>query len=198
MKCSCKILKPLFCCPVYLEILEVLLEQKEDKKSDVNIKGHNNYTALHAASCHYEDNIDCVNELLHHGIDGDAVTLNGDTAFTLASQFGHKDILMHLLLFGGADINHTGLSGKTALCYSAEHGFPECIAALREHHADANIDDCQGNTPLHWAVLKNYEACVRELLEFTIIDVFQKNREGKTAIKIATDMGYHHLAKMIW
>ncbi|MGK5595077.1 MAG: ankyrin repeat domain-containing protein [Parachlamydiaceae bacterium] len=65
----------------------------------------------------------------------------------------------------GIDLNSTyGTSGRTALHYAAEYGYPETIHLFLKHGADVNQLDCYGNPPLVYAQNKRFKENIEALL----------------------------------
>jgi len=84
-------------------------------------------------------------------------------------EYGHKECL-DILLREGADVNHTTMHGRTALCYATsefnkshnfcqpylfclnlENGQKECLVILLREEADVNHADIDGMTALSLA-----------------------------------------------
>jgi uncharacterized protein len=96
---------------------------------------------------------------LKHGatINGDGLIEKKDTPLVAASSL-HADKLAMLYIENGADIQHGGCHGGTALHWAAWTGRPALVKTLVEKGAEINRRCIDFNsTPLFWAVhgLKN-------------------------------------------
>ncbi len=80
-------------------------------------------------------------------------------------------------------INVRDGSMKTLLFYAVEKSLPETTAFLLKHNARMNIQDVEGNTPLHYAKTSDI---TKFLLEWGA-SMKIKNRKGKTALQQATE-----------
>jgi len=80
--------------------------------------------------------------------------------------------------------------GNTALHSFAEKGFPKFAKMILEMGADVNIQNDQGSTPLHLAVISGQSFIVQEILKRkpqldkrdeknqTVVDIMEKYRDG--------------------
>ncbi len=80
-------------------------------------------------------------------------------------------------------INVRDGSMKTLLFYAVEKSLPETTAFLLKHNARMNIQDVEGNTPLHYAKTSDIKKLLLE--HGTKSDI--GNKEGKMASKQATE-----------
>ncbi|KAI5847782.1 ankyrin repeat-containing domain protein [Morchella snyderi] len=105
----------------------------------------------------------------------------------------HDPTVSVFLLSMGADPDHTGWRGYTALKQAAIDGCVFTIQALL--NGGANINACckrHGRTALHWAVIKsgNAEPSIGVLLERGI-DTGIRDLRGMTAMDYAMEMRYY-------
>lgn len=76
--------------------------------------------------------------------------------------------------------------------------YREVIETLIDDYAlDVNMRDMMGNTPLHYAVMANNESVVDLLLEYEAVDVDNTNRDGVSALNIASTYNYVGLEKKL-
>ena len=112
----------------------------------------------------------------------------GETALTIASEFGYDEIVIKLLERQDVNVNLANVDRETPLikaCRSVELGIVE---ELLKKNADVNWIDNSNQTVLHIACSAGdddfAEACVAELLKVDGIDVNIVDQEGKTPIDI--------------
>jgi hypothetical protein len=73
----------------------------------------------------------------------------------------------------------TQVDGKTALYLAVENNHVKTVAVLLLYNADPNIQDNDGNTPLHRAYIVGAEHTIRDLLLKCGADPTIKNNDGK-------------------
>ena len=114
----------------------------------------------------------------------------GDTALHLAAA-AFQRATAELLVGGGADVRAKNRLGAEPLHYAADtnHTNPvaqsETIAYLISVGSNPHATDANGVAPLHRAVRTRSAAAVRALLAGGA-DVQQKNKNGSTAVDLAT------------
>lgn len=130
---------------------------------------------------------------LQHGakVNGIHLVPNQDSPLVAAASL-HADETAILYIAHGAEINHPGCHGGTALHWAAWCGRPRLVKALIENGAEINklCHDFK-STPLFWAIhgLKSdgqndvvkYTACVQLLLEAGATKTIP-NAEGTTIL----------------
>ena len=156
-----------------------------DKGADVNLQDHVGYTALHHAV--QSKNFDAVSCLVHNGADINLFTsINKQTPLMLACQSHNMDAI-NFLLNKGAEVNLQDKDGKSALhfassniCYwliqnladvnmcdnhnctplmqASSKSDVKKVAMLIENGAKVDLQDVDGNTALHHAVLNSYDS----------------------------------------
>ncbi|CZR68979.1 uncharacterized protein PAC_18880 [Phialocephala subalpina] len=114
--------------------------------------------------------------LLDHGADASLPTKSGSTVLHLGTQRSEK--VVGLLVSRGADLNaRLASNGRTPIYGAADP------TVLIKFGADCNVQDNEGNTPLHVA-MEGYSPSVtraKVLLE-NGVDPNKKNKKGNTAI----------------
>ena len=70
------------------------------------------------------------------------------------------------LLAHGADVNHMGISGHTALCHAAYNGNDESVRILLEHGAQVDLCKPPSSTPLDYACRNHCVMASRLLLDY--------------------------------
>jgi ankyrin repeat protein len=118
----------------------------KDLSADINVKGLDQWTALHFAS--NENRIEVVKELLYYSdVEKDCISSLNRTPLHLATIKGHTAIV-RALVNAGADKNLKDSDENTALHYSSSFGHFECIIYLvKEALADVNIKNKFGYAP---------------------------------------------------
>ena len=157
-----------------------------DKGADVNLQDHRGYTALHHAV--ESKNFDALSCLVHNGADVNLFTsMYKHTPLMLACQ-SHNMETINFLLNKGANVNLQDRNGQSALhfassdiCYwliqhladvnmcdnhnctplmlASRNRDVEKVAMLIENGAKVDLQDEDGNTALHHAVLNSTEIC---------------------------------------
>lgn len=108
------------------------------------------------------------------------------TALQEACLYRSLDVV-NFLLDHGADPTLTGgFYNRSALQECAWQGYDDCARALLMHEAGPNIQDNDGNTPLHNACAQGHVKAVECLLAFKA-NARIKNNKGRTALGEAQD-----------
>ena len=73
----------------------------------------------------------------------------------------------------------------TPLHLACTWGQEKVVSALVEHECDINVQDAEGNTPLHVAILNQHSPIIEILLRQANIDLKAKNQVGQTPFATA-------------
>ncbi|XP_072531700.1 NF-kappa-B inhibitor beta [Salminus brasiliensis] len=134
------------------------------------------------------------------------VSEDGDTALHLAlihEQWGFVQYLLELI-----SLNHTWTPyldiqndlGQTSLHLAVIVGRSECVHALLEAGACAELQERGGHTPLHLAVREQRTECVRELTSYTrpaLKHLNITNYAGVSALHLAVQKGRCDIISML-
>ena len=147
-------------------------------------------------------NIALVKLLLDNRANLDAINKNNNnkTAFIIASQKGHHEVVEELLL-RGANVNAADASGSTALIYASKNGYLNIVGKLMETTANVNIRDNNHFTPLMYASQKGYLRIVQMLLHREAnVNILGPRVEGEhrgTALLYAAHNRYYNIVKTL-
>ena len=122
-----------------------------DKGADVNLQDHDGYTALHYAV--ESENFDAFSWLVYNGADLNLQYRNGQSALHFASS----DICQ-CLIQNQADIDVRDSHYCTPLMQASCNNDVKKVAMLIENGAKVDLQDLDGNTALHHAVLNSYDS----------------------------------------
>ena len=122
-----------------------------DKGADVNLQDHAGYTALHYAV--ESENFDALSCLVYNGADVNLQYRNGQSALHFASS----DICQ-CLIQNQADIDVGDSRYCTPLMQASCNNDVKKVAMLIENGAKVDLQDVDGNTALHHAVLNSYDS----------------------------------------
>ena len=166
-----------------IEVLEAII----DHGVDVNASNKKGQTALMIAT--EKGNIDAI-KVLKSGADPNITNADGNTCLHLSILHGCSKEVVQMIIDHGAHVNATNKNGLTALMITCERGNIDVMNVLLKAGSDPAITDASGNTCLQCLVL---QGCSIEVLQ-TIIDhgaqVNATNKNGQTALMMASDCGY--------
>ncbi|KAJ8320485.1 hypothetical protein KUTeg_002072 [Tegillarca granosa] len=126
---------------------------------------------------------------------------DGFSALHLAALNGHKDVTNTLLTVGQADIEIRNNRQQTPLLLAVSQGHTSIIELLVTRGADVNVEDEDGDTCLHLALMRQSVSTERE--DTPMLDAMgaaiacylaqqgasltKKNHQGKTPLDVTTD-----------
>lgn len=156
-----------------------------------------NATALYMAS--ENGHFHVVQTLLEAGTDVNiARSDNGCSPLMTACFNGHLDVVKALIQ-AGANVNQGSKDNSTPLYVACQNGHQGIIQVLLEVDANMNISRSNdGWTPLMIAIDQENNLAVDLLIKAcTIADLYQTNKDGKTAVDLAAEKNHQESIEMI-
>jgi hypothetical protein len=139
-------------------------------------------------------------DLLHHnGADLDVRGKYGRTPLHAAAYSGNLEVVRRLIEYDPAYINARDEGGFTPLLMESEGCNSKdgsVVRLLLEHGADINVQNQDGETPLHEASTYGALEVVRLLLEHGA-DVEAKDNYGKTVLQVAAEYGHDEVVEFL-
>lgn len=102
------------------------------------------------------------------------------------------------MIDAGSDVNANDNDGWTALMWASWSGLPSVLDELVKNGAAIDVVDTNGYTPCMLAAMRGNVAIVRYLVEEHAVDLNAKNRDGKTAMDLATETYEKNIAPGVW
>jgi ankyrin repeat protein len=167
------------------ELGELLLQLIPESINDKNNQGE---TSLHLAA--WGGNEEMVKLLLSMlGIQISEKDRQGNTPLSIAAARGKIGVVRLLLDVPGININQQNTAeGYTALHTAINQGHPDIAKLFILNPAtNVNIQDHDGNTPLHFAAAAPDLSTLTLLLKRNDIALNTTNRMSKTALELAQD-----------
>ncbi|KAK9073813.1 hypothetical protein SSX86_006407 [Deinandra increscens subsp. villosa] len=119
--------------------------------------------------------------ILERGADVNAVDLTGQTALHWSAVRGSIQVA-DLLLEDGARVNAADIYGYQTTHVAAQYGQTAFLYHIvTKWHADPDVPDNEGRSPLHWAAYKGFADSIRLLL---FLDAYRgrQDKEGCTPL----------------
>lgn len=136
--------------------------------ADPNIVDKKHETAL--SCCCVTGRVQCARQLLEAGAHTKVILPSGvgkSSPLQCAAQYPTNDpLLLKTLIDFGADVNARNPEGETALHKIAQFTSAAHALVLLEHHAEPDVCDKNGKTPLIMAIIHNNHSVLQLLLSF--------------------------------
>ena len=109
--------------------------------------------------------------------------------------YGRKELVRYLLSFPNIDVNYRSNFNSAALHFCNKVSILKLLLSCKD--IDVNIQNYEGETGLFDFCYRGLEACVRELLLDSRVNVLIRNKKGKTARDYALEQGTPRIAKIL-
>ncbi|KAF5558563.1 ankyrin repeat-containing protein [Fusarium mexicanum] len=118
------------------------------------------------------------------------------TPLHLAIMSNSEEIFDFILAQTGIDVNIPGPSGRTPLSYAAMR-YQGFVEKLIQAHADPDIKDCEGKTPLDHVIAAGDCEMAQMLCRHTRLDLVQGSVRRQSALYRACQTGQKDMFKVI-
>lgn len=116
------------------------------------------------------------------------------TPLTIAVKRGHVECVQ-VLLSAGADANHLGIDGLSALHLAVTNNSPRLVRLLVENDAvDCNVADPHGYTPLLMAAMDGSVQVLDVLLHCGAVNIFARELQTHKDLLTLARMAYNQAA----
>ena len=116
---------------------------------------------------------------------------------SLAVKNSDFRILRYLAENQSFDTNSANDKGQTVILLAAGNGNLDAVRYLVDNKADVSAKDNNGNNVLMYAASSGNLELVRYLANSAIVDINEKNNDGKTANDIAVAHNQAEIAKFL-
>ncbi len=96
---------------------------------------------------------------------------------------------LRFLLNHRQDINCVDASGCTPVILAVQHNQPTCVVFLWKNGCDMEIQDCNGDTAIHWAAYMGYPEMLGLLSYIMPHALNQEDKHGQSALHLAALRG---------
>jgi len=165
----------------YKAVAKLLINAKCDLNAK-SLEAQLNTTALRILAVNGQ--LDLVQYLVEAGCDKNPVDSSGDTPLFCAIALGHS--VAKYLIHAKCDVNYQNpTTGGTLMECAASVGRIEIMELLLSEGCDKNVQNKEGDTPLHTASYNGYTNIVKLLADSTNIN--NKNSGGGTPLHVAVE-----------
>ncbi len=147
------------------------------------VTGHRRSRVLHAYVQSASASVAGTRAMVASGVPVDGVNHDGDTPFLLSVR-KNREAIARILAELGANVNHQNRLRRTALHEAAQKGSLALVKLCLTYRAKLELQDVNGNTPLHLAAAGTES----EIVEFLIRAGARPdtpNRSNQTAFAMA-------------
>ena len=149
------------------------------------ITGHRRSRVLHAYVQSANSSVAGTRAMVASGVPVDSLNHDNDTPFVLAVR-KNREAIARVLVELGADVNHRNRAKRSALHEAALNGALQMVRLCLTYRARLDLQDVNGNTPLHLAAARSHMD-VAELLIRAGARPDTANRAGQTAFALAVE-----------
>lgn len=174
-----------------LEVVQYLLRHGADPYI-ISHKGDK--TALLWAV--HNGHVDVVKTMLDKGVSTSHQNARGDTPILAAAYTGNMDILRLLKKYGASVHHTTGSDGYQAMHLAAFRGHQSVVSFLVDEHADIEVIDNSGKTPLMLAAMEGHEGIVADLIKLGA-DLNVQDMHGNSALFLAVHRNHSSTARLL-
>ncbi|XP_051990383.1 uveal autoantigen with coiled-coil domains and ankyrin repeats protein-like isoform X2 [Xyrauchen texanus] len=135
-------------------------------------------SAFHLAAT--RGHLDCLNLILHHGVDVTATDATGKNALHLAAR-NNQSLCVQKLLQHNCPVGNVDLQGRSALHDAVMAGCSSSVKLLCDGGASVNTSDFDGRTPLVLATQMCHPHICQLLLDRGS-DITVRDKQNKTAL----------------
>mmetsp|Transcript_85424 Transcript_85424/g.242175 ORF Transcript_85424/g.242175 Transcript_85424/m.242175 type:complete len:342 (-) Transcript_85424:81-1106(-) len=167
---------------------------------EADIEGN---TPLHVSVQAPKNELATMQCLLEHGANVNAVNYIGAAPlhYVCLRDRNHRGIA-NVLLENGAEIDRVTLAGKSPLHFACEKQLPELVEVLCLFSANTNLQDCEGNAPMHLALSKEQgrDTVKRQILELLVAhraEAHAPNLLGHAPLHVACRVGCVRCAQLL-
>lgn len=146
-------------------------------------------------------NLACLREIMAaKDIDSESCYHEGQSPLAAAASYGHLQTLQHLLESKNFDINEKGKRDLVPLALAARGGHATVVKELLSIDNEGiavNSLDCDGQTPLFWAVSANSIQVTTLLMANNYVDLNHRDKNGRTALIWAVIDGHEDQVNLL-
>ena len=133
---------------------------------------------------------------LDSGFSPNILSKRGDSLLTLATYYGHAEVVDALLLNEKTKVNLVNKMGFTALTGAAFRGHDVILKNLIKHGAEVDGVNNKGQTALMFAAMFGQKSAVAILISHGA-DASRLTPSGKTAANLASEQGNSEMGQLI-
>jgi len=184
------------------DVVIIIFEEMKKREIDditvrqfVNKMSKNSLTALHLAA--YRGNIEMINFLINKGADIYCKNEKGLNVLHIAAQGDQPSSLILFRERYEMDLEELDEMGNTPLHWASYMGS-ECFInlLLSYRNLNVNIQECQGLTPLHLAVMSEKIKIIKKLIHYGAVKNI-KDYKNRTVYALAVEKNKNTIAEML-
>ncbi|KAK3599547.1 hypothetical protein CHS0354_035781 [Potamilus streckersoni] len=166
------------------ETVKKMLSQSPGLK-DILLRG---VAPLHLAA--HKGHISITRILLDAGANLEVKDIQGENTPFMFSLDGENEELALFFIDKGADVFIKNKLNRTALHFAAFKNLAKVIKVLLDRGVDINIQDIEGDTPLHDAINQRHDTAAALLIQHQSLDMSICNNKGFNTLMFAVLKGH--------